>query len=642
MGSRLRSLAYTVVAVALVGACTAACKRDPNFDDRPVVIYSSVSCPISKADSYAVIYGSGDFDPTEDHPAVASFFLRDDGTPFSGLPADTRALLVDVSHLTNGLAWRGTSEVPKTGPINVLVWPNEDTCSLRRSVESRNDPTQRDVTLAVVGHHVMVFGGQQQKDAGVPRTYVGDLTTAYLEAAQNSVLVPRAFASVTAFGADDPAPILVAGGIDPEKEQPNDVYDVPAGVAFEPVSTAEIYIPDPTAEGAIGSFDRATIPLSVPRAQHGAVTLANGMTLLVGGFGEGRAVLGQLEAINPVKRETSREGLRSLRTPRARPDVVRMANGEVLVWGGVGADGRNVSSFEWLDRNGVALARQTPDLVPGREHGLVPLPAGGALVVIAPEDPSNRDFQTVWVVSSDGTLEAAIPIDPAELRIVRLFRGFGGAPVLWTGLRWLRWDPWFGIFQPIADAPASGPSSTAIANGDDGLALWLEDRGGDSGMYVTGYRFDARTRYAEVPPLLVGNPVGLAPDRLAGQPGGAIAFDPTTGLTVGPGASAFVTDVTFADFTADVEVGLAPPEIVLRRDDGIELSVGGAECAFGQNAQKTLHVERVKTKVTVSADGGPARECPTLLDEGVRVAIGIRGSSGANESRARNLRVTRR
>jgi hypothetical protein len=86
----------------------------------------------------------------------------------------------------------------------------------------------------------------------------------------------------------------------------------------------------------------------------------------------------------------------------------------------------------------------------------------------------------------------------------------------------------------------------------------------------------------------------------------------------------------------------AAPEIVLRQGSGVELAVGGAECAFGQNAQKTLHVERRRGTVTVRADDEDARECATKLPDGARVSVGVRGASGVNVSGARNLRVRRR
>ncbi len=234
-----------------------------------------------------------------------------------------------------------------------------------------------------------------------------------------------------------------------------------------------------------------------------------------------------------------------------------------------------------------------------------------------------------------------MPIDPATLEKVRLFHGTDGSPVLWTGQRWLRWQPWFAAFQPIPDAPANGPSTAAIASGDSGLALWLDDRI-EGQLYVTGYRFATRSRYGAVRnPLLVDSTLGLAPDRVTGTPGSSIRFDEHGGLELGLGASAFVTDVSYANVTVEVDA-FAAPAIVLRQDDGRELVIGGAECAFAQKPTSSLRVDRTGAKVRFTIDGGESHVCPTELSDGARVSIGVRGTDSTGVSYARNLRITRR
>ena len=114
-----------------------------------------------------------------------------------------------------------------------------------------------------------------------------------------------------------------------------------------------------------------------------------------------------------------------------------------------------------------------------------------------------------------------------------------------------------------------------------------------------------------------------------------------SGLELGPGASAFVTDVTYADVSVELE-GPFAPSIVLRQDDGRELEVGGATCAFAQSATTSIRVERRGKSVSVIVDGGEARVCPTELDPLARVAIGVRGPGGTGTTIARNLRINRR
>jgi hypothetical protein len=279
--------------------------------------------------------------------------------------------------------------------------------------------------------------------------------------------------------------------------------------------------------------------------------------------------------------------------------------------------------------------------VTGKDRAFVPLAAGGALAVIIPETPT-ADFKTVWVISAEGSLEPGVAVDPASLTAVRLFRGAESAPALWTGSRWLRWQPWFGAFEPIADAPSGGPMTDVIANGDSGLALWLDDQGA-AGMYVTGYRFATRTKYGAVPkPLLVDGPGQLAPDRLSGIAGSSIRFERERGLVMGPGASAFLTDVSFADFALDVDITAGPPNVVLREETGKELEIGGAGCGFTQSAQKHIAIRRTGSSVFVRSDEGEERVCPTQVGETARLGVGLRGGAGTGLSGARNLVVVRR
>ncbi|MDB4946445.1 MAG: Rhs family protein [Labilithrix sp.] len=612
--------------LAVIGA--AACKMDPAVEDRPVVLYSLRSCPVSQSEAYSVIYGNGDFDDAQS--AVSSLYLRDVGSTLAELPPQTRSVIVDVSQPARTVDWRGTAEVPASGPVNVLVWPGSETCPMTRNVEPRVD-----ATFGTFGRHIMVVGGSLAGQ--VPHTFVGDLSTGILESLEFGIGTRRSRASITAFrtSADqDPSPALVAGGEDPD--------------THTPISTAELYVPKPGAPGDLGDFDAARIDLSGPRTRHGAVVLASGETLLVGGIGPLGAPLATMEIVSPATRRYRTSGVALLAVPRRDPTVLRLASGEILVAGGFDRTGTAVATLEWFSADASRPTKRPVDLVTGRERAFVPLEGGGALAVIIPPE-GTLDFKTVWVISADGTLEPGLPIDPATLGKVRLFQGATGAPVLWTGTRWLRWQPWFAAFEAISDAPvtgstnpprSAGPSGTAIANGDNGLALWL-DTIVEGQLFVTGYRFDTRSRFGAVKnPLLGDSTLGLVPDRIANTPGSSIAFDPVTGLSLGLGASAFVADVTYADVTVELEAkgGTA---VVLRQDDGSELSVGGAECPYASAPQSRLRVERRGRNVRYSIDGGGERDCTSLLTDGTRVRIGLRGADNA-PSVSRNLRITRR
>lgn len=621
-------IAHALVVAGAIVAGAAACTPSPNVEQRMLYVNAPRSCPVSQAEAFSVVYGNGDFDESQN--AVASLYLRDVGREMTELPSATRSVIVDVSHPSQSVDWRGTAEVPPSGAVNVLVWPGGETCRLSRNVEPRTE-----VTLGVFGRHLMVAGGRLEGQ--VPHTFVGDLSTGVLDKLEFGIGTRRSRATITAFretADQDPAPALVAGGEDPDSQTP--------------LGTAEVYLPNPGAPGDLGDFDRVRIDLAESRTKHGAVVLASGETLLVGGTGQSGSPLRTMEIVDPKTRRNRTNGVALLAVPRTNPSVLRLASGEILVAGGVNERGQSVATLEWFAPDASRPTKRPVDLVTGRERGFVPLEAGGALAVIAPAS-GVTDFKTVWVISADGTVDAAVPIDPATLDVVRLFPGTDGAPVLWTGARWLRWQPWFGAFQPIPDAPTRGPRTSTIAAGDNGLALWLDDRAEDDDrtvlkdqLYVRGYRFATRSRFGTVRnPLLVDGPFGLAPDRVTGTPGSSINFIDGRGLELGPGASAFVTDVTYADVTVELDGALAP-SVVLRQENGRELEVGGAACAFLQSATRSLKVTRRGKRVEVSADDGEPRVCPTELDPGARVSIGVRGAGGTGTSVARNLRITRR
>ncbi|WP_169927677.1 hypothetical protein [Labilithrix luteola] len=613
-----------LLAGALLCAVATSCSKDPTFEDRTVYVYAPRACPVSQSDAFSVVYAGGDFQPSADQPPTAKLFLRDVGSVMTELPAQTRSLLFDVSQQSETAAWRGLAEVGSSGPINVLVWPSGQTCNLTRSVENRVDST-----LGVFGRGIMVAGGVTAGGGVVPHTFVGDLGTGIVEPLALGLGTRRSHPTITAFrepGQDGAVSALVAGGQDPDSKMP--------------LSTAEVYVPNAGQRGDIGDFERTRIELSSPRAQHGAVVLATGETLLVGGVGNGGQPLTTMDLVDPKTRQSRSDGIALLAVARSNPIVLRLANGEILVASGTAASGALIPTLEWFAPDASRPTKRPIDLVTGRQEGFVPLEGGGALAVIAPKDDA-ADFKTVWVVSADGTLEAATPIPPNELDVVRLFEGPEGAPLLWTGKHWMRWQPWEGAFRTIDDATSPGPSTEAIASGDKGLALWIDDRA-EAGAFIAGFRFATRSRFGPAPnPMLIAGPGGMAPDRLADQPGGAIHFT-DRGLELGPGASAFVTDLTFADIDIELDVTTPPPYVVLRGDDAEELEVGGVACAFGQNATRSLSIQRRGAQITVRADDGEPRICPTSLDAGVRIAVGLRGASGADPTIGRNLRVIRR
>lgn len=633
MRTRTKAACGASAAFVLASALTTSCSRDPTIEERSVFVYSPKACAVSESDAYSFIYAVGDYEPPANQPPAAGVFLRERGREMPELPASARALIADISQ--GDIDWRGVTKVPASGPINVLVWPGGRACNLTRDVERRED-----AAFGVFGRHFLVAGGRTLAGAQVPHTFVGDLSTGAIQELAVGLTSRRSAPTVTRFATslDDSVPsgALVAGGHDPDSDVD--------GIAIRPLASAEVYEPKGGSPGDIGEFAPARIDLSEPRAHHGAAVLSTGETLLVGGRGAA-GLLRTMEIVDPSTRRARTAGVALLAIARESPTVLRLANGEILVAGGVDGSGNAVPTLEWFSADASRPTKRPVDLVTGIERAFVPLEAGGALAVIRPGVVS-ADFKTVWVISADGALEPGEALDASVLDTVRLFSGTDGAPALWTGRRWMRWSPWLARFDAMTNAPdgsaggITGPELPATANGDAGLALWLATSATTTN--VIGFRFATRTPWDRVPkPLLTAGVERFAPDRIATETSGTIRFDRTLGLVLGTGASAFLTDATFAAFDAELDITSNAPTVVLRSDRGDELEVGGLSCAYAQTAKTSLRIRREAERVLVSIDGAPARPCPTLLEPGARVSLGLRGTAGVSSSSGRNLRVIR-
>ena len=626
----VRVLGPPALAAAIVCAMSAlaGCQRDVVVVDRPVRLNTLAACPVSADRGYAVLYAFGDFEPSSDAPHVESLFLRTTQAELGGLPIATQSVVADVSQPGAGAGFRGMGRVPSRGPVDVLLLPRGEACPLSTPIERRTAATM----AAIDPTHVLVGGGTTALGQ-VPRTFVVDLATGAVSALPIGLGARRLNPSITAFDASREglaSGALVAGGADPDSNAP--------------LRTAEVYTPSSASagegtSGTVGDFAREKIELNEARADHAAVVLASGETLLVGGRGAA-GLLSTMEVIDPTSRRPRTGGLAILEVPRKNPTVMRLASGEILVAGGEDASGVPVPTLEWFSPDVSRATKRRRDLVASKRRAFVALDSGGARAVIAP-DTAQATFKSVWVISADGALEPGIPVQ--DLESVRLVPAADGAPLLFTGRRWLRWQPWFGAFQQLLDAPdpvpgSGGPTSASFVAPDPGLAVWLEDRA--DGSFLRAFRHGVRGPYAPVPrPLLVKDETFLAPDRLPSRD--AYRFELERGLLLGPGASAFLPDVTFAKVSVELRVTAAAPVVVIRDDAGVELEVGGPFCVGSVAAKQSLVVARDGARVTFAVDGGDVRECGRGVAAKSRVSIGLRGASGADVSGVRNLFVRR-
>jgi len=615
-----------------------ACNRAPDVTARIVTLYSPCAPDGLTIDggAYAVYYGLGDYEPPS--TAIGARLLGSDvGDTLSEIEPNARALFVDATESER--EWWGVADIPSAGNVGVMLVPALTSCVLPEEADAGAAPAQSGAELASISsEQALVVGGVDAMGNPSP-TLVANLETGAVgPVTQDRDLgTPRTGASLTPFG--DGA--LVAGGFDPSVE--------PA-VAL---GTAEVYDP------GLGGFDQQNpILLSEPRANQGAVVLASGDTLLVGGVGAAGTVLASMEVVDPTTDTVRAEDVASLTWARSEPTVLRLASGEILVAGGVDASGAPVTTMELFSSDASCELTTIAEPVTGGARAYTALSSGGALFVVAPLAGASAAFQNTWLVGPDASMDAATPIEGA-LTEPKFFGGAGGSPALWTGDRWLRWQPWSNSFGALGSLDATPAQvSNAFTSPDSGFAMWL-DTSNPSGPVVTGLRFDTRGEYSTLDgPLLLTDTENVAPDRLVDS--STLTFDPTQGLTLAPGASVFVTDRTYADVAITVDMpGVTPSLVVLRDQAGNELVIGGVQpapsgpcpvssgwCAGPpEGATSSLQVERSGGSVTWSVPNGPSGSCTAGVDASARLSIGLRGASGpastAAPSVARNLNITR-
>src|ERR1019366_8720645 len=213
--------------------------------------------------------------------------------------------------------------------------------------------------------------------------------------------------------------------------------------------------------------------------------------------------------------------------------------------------------------------------------------------------------------------------------------------------RWLRWQPWLGTFGALGALDAAPAHVGVVSSSPDrGLALWL-DSSNTSEPRFTALRFDVRGEYSPLGgPLLVSDAGDLSPDHLVTS--GAVTFDPMLhggALTLEPGASAFLTDRTYAAVRVELDAPTGAPALLVLRDPlGHELEVGGVSCsgAIVSGSPLTLVVERRGTNLewTVSSDT-PSKACANPFTADARLSIGVRGAPDLSRGVVRNLRVSR-
>jgi hypothetical protein len=561
----------------------------------------------------------GDFEAT----TLTAETEKDDvhGVPLE-FPAATRA--VSARAEGNNLSWTGIDQAGAGDHIDCLLWRQQDATPLWPWHELSNgipvpiDPNTypreaRGVSVGYLARHrLALFVGSMNAD---PTVLALDVSTGAAETASwpTDTASARGYATVTPFGQDA---LLVAGGVSGSQY----LYD------------AEIF------DANTSSFESESVLFKDQRAHHGAVLLASGETLLVGGEAS-NGPLDSLEAISPTTR--SARSLGHLERARIDPIVLRLSDQRIFIGGGHDAAGP-VSSLEWRSSDASTTVVIQQNVVLAEHHAFAAMPGGSVLGVgvcagtgatCPTGDALSREV--TWV-QSNGTTDRVAPLDFTPTA-VWLVPASDASPwlVARNGVQaeHRRFNPWSRSFEAPDAAPETGPDANfpAPVGIDPGAFVWIETSA--EGPRIAGFRHDTRGSYArDLAPLLFSGPEHVAPNR---APFGLLESDveyTSAGLDLrGPDSLAVVADTSYADFSATIELGGAVPPVLVVGGQ----RVGGAFCPWPEGSSVSCSLVR-RGKSAVLERDGKQTHCAV---PGGRVDLGLSAESAA--TRVRSLEIRR-
>ncbi len=574
----------------LVLVVLAACQRTETVT-RTVNLHLAGTCKIpgGSAGDYVA---TGDYDPpAQNHSA----FLQTDAPsqPIDGIPENVASLALLANAPPDLASWQGVALVPSSGNLDMLLLPAASSCALATKVGFAPG-----MILGAVSAQTLVVSGGVVTNGVQPLSFRASLESGHVAALQTGIRKPRLRAPISQLGTTNGLSI-VSGGV----------------TASTPVLLANAEIYDDSAGDFTGDF----VALTEPRADHASVTLVSGDVMLVGGANP--KVMATTERIDAKTLHATESGMPFLTSARAKPYALRLADGSILVGGGVDDNSLPVSSVELFSPDLSTHTTQTVSI--GPMNAFAALEGGGALLVTADATTPAQ----AWFIAP-----STQPTQIATLGIVtdlKLFPHATGGALLWNGTAWLAFDPWTGQFSALATAPKTGPDvDSPITTSDPGMRAWVNDDG-----TLSLWRDTVRNAFASDENFLTTDTTLLAPDTIP-----APSFDTQQGLTLVAGQSVFVSDSRYLDVDIDVtSAGASLPLVVLRSFAG-EIEVGGASCPYPSSATvAAVHVVRAGPLVQFAA-GGAFSTCATL-DSSIRVAVGVRG--GGATSRITALRVAR-
>jgi hypothetical protein len=582
----------------------------------------------------------GDFDPAPDTFETLKGNDRDE--PLVA-PVTTQAVVLDATDRFS--AWSGLGTRDQNGDTDVALWPKRSACAIPDPPDTGYPGSGPGQTVGVTedGRTLLVAGGEG-KDVTAGALVV-DLGTGIGMPVSGGLRTHRAGGTATSFGPG----LLVAGGYAPN--------------SMDPLGSAEVF------DAAARRFEPDRILLERPRAHHGAVTLASGETLLVGGVGADRKLIRTLEAIAPETREYRIDKLTELEWPRKDPIVLRLSDGSVFVAGGTdGADpGSPVDSLEWLSADGARTVQKTLALSDPSgpltvRRAFVAMPGGSVLVAggcelraAASEDEKtacsaacganagcpSRKVEWITKEGDATTLSDELDVDAPNPVLVAGSEGrpwlicdAPGTPEARTRASAVRqFDPFLGRFVEHTDgAPAPSGGATHFVRADAGLFVWLDGDVDATRSALSGFRHGARSAFASnVSPLISIDVAGVALDRPLGG-----VFDPDnhTVTLSEAGATLVVTDTTYTDVHLAIAVVEGAPPVVRLGSS----TYGAADCAWPKATgpgQYTARVDRTGDRVAITV-GRSTRDC-----RGPTGRVSVELGAGSGEVKIGSVTVNR-
>jgi hypothetical protein len=568
----------------------------------------------------------GDFDRSNDSVSI----LDSDAAGASiDLPDSTRA--VALTTLGASAFW-GTGTRNPSAPLDVLLWPQGDACTLAAS-ELEPGRDESEVALGVVRRpgQLVLAGAALALAGGDGAPLVIDLGSGAVSPsrAPDAARRSRAGATLSAWGDG----LLLAGG-----------SDVESGAAL---ASGFFY------DAETQSFADDALELGAPRVRHAALGLPTGDSLLIGGHGADGAALGSAELV--FAERARRPALISLLAePRIAPSVVSFAGGRFLVGGGYTSEAggrRPVPSVEILSLDLSRPPELPIELAPtALDRAFVSLGPAGALALggcsldVTPADcvtcESGRGCvsREVWWIDAGGAAHSLEPLPP-ELAVARpsLAAAGEGAPWLIAGTRLARFDPWLRRFvQSGPILPATSRTGQALAV-EPGLFVWLAQA--DTTLLLSGFMHSQTGELRQdVAPLLVGDATRLIPHRPPldeATDGALLRYALGDGLELGGSEAAVsVADTTYADVSLELWLAEGPAPLVrfegLRGTQSESETFGALDCPWpvfqASEGEVRLEVARRGDRVRLRLAGSTEATVPCVRPLPERVEIQLVGT----------------